>query len=115
MSKSTEPEWVIDDHWGVSTDPYNWTLMKRSVSKKTGELTGWKAVAYFGTPALLFLGLADRVMRESSDKSIADHAIATYERIEQQAARFSAELVLMPEFGRKPPRIGQKTETEQAA
>ena len=115
MSKSTEPEWVIDEHWGVSTDPYNWTLMKRTTGRKTGELAGWKAVAYYNTPAALFRGLAERSMREPSDKSIADHAIAAYKRVEQQAARFSAALVLMPEFGRKPPRIGQNTETEKAA
>ena len=67
MSKCKQPQWILNDHWAVSIDPYNWILYRLSGSS-------WRPVGYYRNPELLLESLYRKLARtEPRQPTVEQH------------------------------------------
>lgn len=104
MSKRSEPNWILNDDWGVGIDPMNWRVYRRQVNKKTKKRGGWKVVGYYPHLAMLIEGLQrDMLLEDSDSSSLAEHVEDVLQAwhvavssLSEQINTMGAELAKMP-------------------
>ena len=79
MSKCKQPQWMLNDHWAVSTDPYNWILYRLS-----GER--WRPLGYYRTPELLLESLYRKLARTEPYQPTIEQHVEHCLRVAQAAA-----------------------------
>ena len=83
MSKSTSPDWVLNDDWAVSRDTYNWILQSSRGDR-------WRAVSYYQTPELLLKSLHQQISRTMpANPDLLNHLEIAYKVGETLSDRLS--------------------------
>lgn len=73
----------LDDNYRIKTDPYNFTLEKKRVSKN-GNKQRWSLVGHFPT--------IERVLKDVRDEKIKDLDVHTLDELDRQLNTLSQDL-----------------------
>jgi hypothetical protein len=108
MSKRKQPQWILNENWAVSTDPYNWILYSRSGKN-------WRATGYYPTPQMLLKSLHREITRKEPRQATLElHLLCCLETAQAVADRFLGCLATYPQviLNAPPPQLRRTLEME---
>jgi hypothetical protein len=106
-----EPNWYLTEDYGISLDPLNWRLQRKSIPKKKGNKPIWKTIGNYPTLLMLAEGLQRRVLLEYSDKAtLKEHVEAAIKVCEEAISALNAQLdTIGAGASTKPPKYASYT------
>ena len=89
---SSKPTWLLDEHWGVTTDVYNWMLLRRG-KNKDGSYSRWRNAGYYASVEKLLMGFYRKLARTAEpDSNLIRHIEHCAQRVCEATARLGKEI-----------------------
>jgi hypothetical protein len=105
MNKHKQPRWVLDEHWAIDTDPYNFILFRCQVSRN-GTPGRWEPKYFYPNLEQLFESLARKMMQtEETGLPLPEHVIAVCNEVEARLSRFHDQVATYPWSGVSPRQV----------
>lgn len=91
MSKqSKQPDWILSEEWGISRDPYNWTLVYRPHDAKSDR---WHAKGHWGKVEQLIEGWYRHMsMNAEAEPELMDHITKCSRDVSEAAERLALQM-----------------------
>jgi hypothetical protein len=114
MNRHRQPQWVLDEHWAIDTDPYNFILFKRQVSRN-GTPGRWAPKHFYPNLQQLFDSLARKMIRmEETGLPLSEHVNAVCDEVEARLSRFHHRVATYPWARVGPRQIQERVRNENA-
>lgn len=96
MKRNKQPRWVLDEHWAIDTDLYNFILCRRQVSRN-GAPGRWEPKHFYPNLEQLFESLARKMVRtEETGLPLPEHVNTVFDEVEARLSRFHNQVATYP-------------------